>query len=130
MSLARTRPLKIGLILPDTEGQMNGVTARWTDLLEMTRAAEAAGFDPGDARGKVGEACRAGAIGRFEPALSAAGHAADEAEGVGRRQPVAAGLLQHRCKPAGRDAENSAWRTAFFQHVAVRADRDGEAVRR
>ncbi|MCC6792915.1 MAG: LLM class flavin-dependent oxidoreductase [Thermomicrobiales bacterium] len=39
------RPLKIGLLLPETEGQMNGETARWPDLLAMTRMAEAVGFD-------------------------------------------------------------------------------------
>lgn len=45
MSVTRTRPLKIGLLLPDTEDQLNGETARWSDLLAMTRAAEAMGFD-------------------------------------------------------------------------------------
>ncbi|MEA2523929.1 MAG: hypothetical protein QOF73_1156 [Thermomicrobiales bacterium] len=45
MSVTRTRPLKIGLLLPDTEDQLNGETARWSDLLAMTRAAEAVGFD-------------------------------------------------------------------------------------
>jgi probable F420-dependent oxidoreductase len=39
------RPLKVGVLLPDTESQMNGVTAGWTDLAEMTRTAEAVGFD-------------------------------------------------------------------------------------
>ncbi|MEA2598415.1 MAG: hypothetical protein QOF01_4884 [Thermomicrobiales bacterium] len=45
MSVTRTRPLKIGLLLPDTEDQLNGETARWSDLLAMTRTAEAVGFD-------------------------------------------------------------------------------------
>lgn len=39
------RPLKIGLLLPETEGQMDGATARWTDLLAMTKQAEGVGFD-------------------------------------------------------------------------------------
>ena len=39
------RPLKVGLLLPETEGQMDGATARWADLLAMTRRAEAVGFD-------------------------------------------------------------------------------------
>ena len=39
------RPLKVGIILPDTEGQMNGETARWSDFLAMATAAETAGFD-------------------------------------------------------------------------------------
>lgn len=39
------RPLKIGLLLPETEGQMNGETARWPDLLALTKTAEAVGFD-------------------------------------------------------------------------------------
>jgi probable F420-dependent oxidoreductase len=39
------RPLKIGLLLPETEGQFNGATARWADLAAMAREAEAVGFD-------------------------------------------------------------------------------------
>jgi probable F420-dependent oxidoreductase len=39
------RPLKIGLLLPETEGQLNGGTARWSDLAAMARAAEDVGFD-------------------------------------------------------------------------------------
>lgn len=45
MTTRRNRPLKIGLLLPETEGQFNGGTARWSDLLAMARAAEDAGFD-------------------------------------------------------------------------------------
>ena len=45
MSPNALRPLKVGLLLPETEGQMNGATARWSDLLAMTQAAEAIGFD-------------------------------------------------------------------------------------
>ncbi len=45
MPTARARPLKVGLLLPETEGQMNGETARWSDLLAMTRLAEEVGFD-------------------------------------------------------------------------------------
>ena len=39
------RPLKIGLMLPDTEREMGGGSARWADLLAMARTAEDAGFD-------------------------------------------------------------------------------------
>jgi alkanesulfonate monooxygenase SsuD/methylene tetrahydromethanopterin reductase-like flavin-dependent oxidoreductase (luciferase family) len=39
------RPLKVGVLLPDTEHQMNGASAGWRDLAEMTRTAEGAGFD-------------------------------------------------------------------------------------
>jgi len=39
------RPLKIGVLLPDTEHQMNGGSARWSDLADMARTAEAVGFD-------------------------------------------------------------------------------------
>jgi probable F420-dependent oxidoreductase len=39
------RPMKIGLLLPDTEGYMAGQTAHWPDLLTMTREAERVGFD-------------------------------------------------------------------------------------
>src|SRR5215216_5570979 len=42
---SRTRPLKVGLILPDTEREMGGVTARWSDLVEMATMAEDLGFD-------------------------------------------------------------------------------------
>jgi len=39
------RPLKVGLILPDTEREMGGATARWSDLAAMARQAEGLGFD-------------------------------------------------------------------------------------
>jgi probable F420-dependent oxidoreductase len=42
---ARQRPLKVGLILPDTEREMGGETARWTDLKALAQQAEAYGFD-------------------------------------------------------------------------------------
>ncbi len=42
---ARTRPLKVGIMLPDTEREMGGGSARWADLLAMARTAEEAGFD-------------------------------------------------------------------------------------
>ncbi len=41
----RKRPLKVGLILPDTEKEMGGATARWSDLAEIARTAEELGFD-------------------------------------------------------------------------------------
>jgi probable F420-dependent oxidoreductase len=41
----RERSLKVGLILPDTEREMGGATARWRDLAEMARLAEELGFD-------------------------------------------------------------------------------------
>lgn len=37
--------LKVGLILPETERQMNGGTARWRDLAEMARLGEQIGAD-------------------------------------------------------------------------------------
>jgi probable F420-dependent oxidoreductase len=39
------RPLKVGLGLPDSEGLLDGATARWTDLLAIARQAEESGFD-------------------------------------------------------------------------------------
>jgi alkanesulfonate monooxygenase SsuD/methylene tetrahydromethanopterin reductase-like flavin-dependent oxidoreductase (luciferase family) len=36
---------RIGVMLPISEGQMEGGTARWADILAMAQAAEAAGFD-------------------------------------------------------------------------------------
>jgi alkanesulfonate monooxygenase SsuD/methylene tetrahydromethanopterin reductase-like flavin-dependent oxidoreductase (luciferase family) len=44
-SLNRARPLKVGLILPETERQMNGGTARWGDLREMAALGEQIGAD-------------------------------------------------------------------------------------
>src|SRR5919106_1063486 len=41
----RGRPLRVGLILPDTEREMGGATARWRDLAAMARMAEELGFD-------------------------------------------------------------------------------------
>jgi probable F420-dependent oxidoreductase len=45
MTDRRGRPLKVGLLLPDTEGQLEGRTPRWRDLEAMARAAEDVGFD-------------------------------------------------------------------------------------
>lgn len=45
METASQRPLKVGLILPETERQMNGGTARWRDLHEMALLGEAIGAD-------------------------------------------------------------------------------------
>ena len=39
------RPLKVGLILPETERQMNGGSARWSDLREMAQLGEQIGAD-------------------------------------------------------------------------------------
>jgi alkanesulfonate monooxygenase SsuD/methylene tetrahydromethanopterin reductase-like flavin-dependent oxidoreductase (luciferase family) len=39
------RPLKIGIMLPDTERESGGGTARWSDLLAMATTAEQVGFD-------------------------------------------------------------------------------------
>ena len=39
------RPLKVGLILPETERQMNGGSARWSDLHQMAQLGEQIGAD-------------------------------------------------------------------------------------
>ena len=39
------RPLKVGLILPDTEREMGGADPRWKDVSAMARFGERAGFD-------------------------------------------------------------------------------------
>lgn len=39
------RPLKIGIMLPESEREMAGDTARWADFLAMARTTEALGFD-------------------------------------------------------------------------------------
>jgi probable F420-dependent oxidoreductase len=44
-AINRTRPLKVGIILPDTEREMGGADPRWKDVSAMARLAEAAGFD-------------------------------------------------------------------------------------
>jgi alkanesulfonate monooxygenase SsuD/methylene tetrahydromethanopterin reductase-like flavin-dependent oxidoreductase (luciferase family) len=41
----QTRPLNVGLLLPETERQMNGATARWRDLREMAQLGEQIGAD-------------------------------------------------------------------------------------
>ena len=42
---AHNRPLKVGLILPETERQMDGGSARWRDLREMALLGEQIGAD-------------------------------------------------------------------------------------
>jgi hypothetical protein len=44
LSAERTRPLEVGLMLPDTELAMGGGSARWSDLQRMAQAAEAMGL--------------------------------------------------------------------------------------
>ena len=39
------RPLKVGIMLPESEREMAGDTAGWSDFLEMARATEDLGFD-------------------------------------------------------------------------------------
>jgi alkanesulfonate monooxygenase SsuD/methylene tetrahydromethanopterin reductase-like flavin-dependent oxidoreductase (luciferase family) len=41
----RKRPLKIGIMLPESEREMAGATAGWSDFLAMGRAIEDLGFD-------------------------------------------------------------------------------------
>ena len=43
--LKKKRPIKVGLILPDTEREMGGETPRWADIAAMARFGEEAGFD-------------------------------------------------------------------------------------
>ena len=45
MTSTSSRPLHVGVILPDTEHQMNGESARWSDLTAMAKKAEEVGFD-------------------------------------------------------------------------------------
>ena len=45
IAMTRSRPLAVGLLLPDHEGHFGGATARWRDLREMARLAEAIGVD-------------------------------------------------------------------------------------
>jgi alkanesulfonate monooxygenase SsuD/methylene tetrahydromethanopterin reductase-like flavin-dependent oxidoreductase (luciferase family) len=41
----RKRPLKIGIMLPESEREMGGATARWADFRAMGQAIEQLGFD-------------------------------------------------------------------------------------
>jgi alkanesulfonate monooxygenase SsuD/methylene tetrahydromethanopterin reductase-like flavin-dependent oxidoreductase (luciferase family) len=45
MSEPRNRPLKIGIMLPESEREMAGQTAGWADFLAMARRTEELGFD-------------------------------------------------------------------------------------
>ncbi len=45
MSVAPDRALKVGLLLPMSEGMFNGRTAHWKDLQSLAATVEAAGFD-------------------------------------------------------------------------------------
>lgn len=45
MSERSNRPLKVGVVLPDTESEMAGWTAHWRDLMAMAQHAEALGLD-------------------------------------------------------------------------------------
>lgn len=45
MTASGSRPLKVGLLLPDTENQMEGETPRWSDIAAFARLAEDVGFD-------------------------------------------------------------------------------------
>ena len=40
-----SRPIRLGLNLPYTAGQMDGATPRWADIRAMARTAESVGFD-------------------------------------------------------------------------------------
>jgi alkanesulfonate monooxygenase SsuD/methylene tetrahydromethanopterin reductase-like flavin-dependent oxidoreductase (luciferase family) len=44
-TVSAARPLKIGLYLPNGDGPMGNGIERWTDVLAMSKHAEAAGFD-------------------------------------------------------------------------------------
>src|SRR4051794_21451725 len=41
----RKRPLKVGIMFPESEREMGGGTARWTDFLAMAKTCEKLGFD-------------------------------------------------------------------------------------
>jgi alkanesulfonate monooxygenase SsuD/methylene tetrahydromethanopterin reductase-like flavin-dependent oxidoreductase (luciferase family) len=45
MGESRKRPLKIGIMLPESEREMAGATAGWADFLAMARRTEELGFD-------------------------------------------------------------------------------------
>jgi len=45
MADASPRPLKVGLLLPDTENQYDGQTAHWPQIASMALQAEGVGFD-------------------------------------------------------------------------------------
>lgn len=41
----RNRPVKVGIVLPDVEGEYGGATPRWSDIRQLARMAEDLGFD-------------------------------------------------------------------------------------
>ena len=45
MEHSKSRPLKLGLILPESEGDLGGRTPRWNDYVEMSGLAEDIGLD-------------------------------------------------------------------------------------
>lgn len=45
MSASRKRPLKIGIMLPESEREMAGDTAGWSDFMAMAKRTEELGFD-------------------------------------------------------------------------------------
>ena len=45
MDSSRKRPLKIGIMLPESEREMAGATAGWSDFLAMAQRTEELGFD-------------------------------------------------------------------------------------
>ena len=44
-STTRKRPLKIGIMLPESDREMAGATAHWPDFLAMGQSVEELGFD-------------------------------------------------------------------------------------
>jgi probable F420-dependent oxidoreductase len=45
MATSSARPLKVGLLLPDTQDQVNGADPRWRDIAAIAKTAEDVGFD-------------------------------------------------------------------------------------
>ena len=91
-------------------------------LLFATQAGhdgDAAGLHPGQVRRDVGEAGWASAVGRFQPTLPAAGHAADQGQGRPGAHPVAASSVEYGRELARRHIENAARQRPLFNRAAM-----------
>ena len=80
---------------------------------------DAPGLEPQQVLAQLGKAGGAGAVGRFLPALAAARHARDQAQGTLCLHPVAKEFVEHRFKLPRRYGEDAAWKFAGFKHLAA-----------
>ena len=83
-----------------------------TQAAQAWHQRDAPGLQPQQVFSKFGKACGTGAVGRFLPALAAAGHARDQAQRMGLLHPVAKQLLEDGFKLTGGHREDAPWKFA------------------